>query len=165
MLPWKRIELRLERKLYIEQTKQCWICAVFINTRFYQINRSMILILLKFYSFIDTLAIRLVVTHNDLCSLVVCTAQKMKFSIQDFFNKCDQIRSFLRNWSLLLRKSFFVQWSRLLSFLSFFFEPNSIILIISSPISMLSLLSTKRSQTFEKLSLSFSSISFESHYW
>ena len=24
------------------------------------------------------------------------TAQKMKFSIKDFFNKCDQIRSFLR---------------------------------------------------------------------
>ena len=24
------------------------------------------------------------------------TAQKMKFSIKDFYNKCDQIRSFLR---------------------------------------------------------------------
>ena len=24
------------------------------------------------------------------------TAQKMKFSIKDFFSKCDQIRSFLR---------------------------------------------------------------------
>ena len=106
-------------------------------------------------------------TQPRKCSVscIISTAQKMKFSIQDFFNKCAQIRSFLRNWSLLLRKSFFVQWSRLLSFLSLFFEPNSIILIISSPISMLSLLSTKRSQTFEKLSLSFSSISFESHYW
>ena len=27
------------------------------------------------------------------------TAQKMKFSIKDFFCKCDQIRSFLRIWS------------------------------------------------------------------
>ena len=33
------------------------------------------------------------------------TAQKMMFSIKDFFNKCDQIRSFLRIWSHLLKKS------------------------------------------------------------
>ena len=29
----------------------------------------------------------------------------MKFSIKDFFRKCDQIRSFLRIWSHLLKKS------------------------------------------------------------
>ena len=29
----------------------------------------------------------------------------MKFSIKDFFTKCDQIRSFLRIWSHLLKKS------------------------------------------------------------
>ena len=29
----------------------------------------------------------------------------MEFSINDFFNKCDQIRSFLRIWSYLLKKS------------------------------------------------------------
>ena len=34
-----------------------------------------------------------------------CTAQKMKISIKDFFSKCDQIRSFLRSWSHLLKKS------------------------------------------------------------
>ena len=33
------------------------------------------------------------------------TAQKMKFSIKDFFSKCDQILSFLQIWSHLLRKS------------------------------------------------------------
>ena len=32
-------------------------------------------------------------------------AQKMKFSIKDFFSKCDQICSFLRMWSHLLKKS------------------------------------------------------------
>ena len=32
------------------------------------------------------------------------TAQKMKFSIIDFFGKRDQIRNFLRIWSYLLRK-------------------------------------------------------------
>ena len=30
----------------------------------------------------------------------------MKFSMKDFFSKCDQIHSFLRIWSHLLRKSF-----------------------------------------------------------
>ena len=28
--------------------------------------------------------------------LEVCTAQKIKFSIKDFFSKCDQIHSFLK---------------------------------------------------------------------
>ena len=32
-------------------------------------------------------------------------AQKIKFSIKDFFSKCDQIRSFLQIWSRLLKKS------------------------------------------------------------
>ena len=32
-------------------------------------------------------------------------AQKMKFFIKDFFSKCDKIRSFLRIWSHLLKKS------------------------------------------------------------
>ena len=32
-------------------------------------------------------------------------AQKMKFSIMDFLSKCDQIQSFLRIWSYLLKKS------------------------------------------------------------
>ena len=35
--------------------------------------------------------------HND--------AQKMKFSIKDYFRKCDDIPSFLRIWSHLLKKS------------------------------------------------------------
>ena len=33
------------------------------------------------------------------------TAQKMKFSINDFFSKCDKARSFLWIWSHLLKKS------------------------------------------------------------
>ena len=33
------------------------------------------------------------------------TAQKMKFYIKDFFNKCDKIPSFLGIWSHLLKKS------------------------------------------------------------
>ena len=37
--------------------------------------------------------------------LTVNTAQKMKFSVKDFFSKCDQIRSFLPIWSHLLKKS------------------------------------------------------------
>ena len=36
------------------------------------------------------------------------TAQKVKFSVKDFFSKCDQIRSFLRN--SLMETSFFKQY-------------------------------------------------------
>ena len=38
--------------------------------------------------------------------MFIFTAQKMKFSSKDFFSKCDQIRSFLRIWSHLLKKLF-----------------------------------------------------------
>ena len=37
--------------------------------------------------------------------LKTVTAQKMEFSIKNFFSKCDQIRSLLRIWSHLLKKS------------------------------------------------------------
>ena len=37
--------------------------------------------------------------------MVSNTAQKMKFSVKDFFNRCDQIRIFLRILSHLLKKS------------------------------------------------------------
>ena len=46
-------------------------------------------------------------------------AQKVKFTIKDFFSKCDQIRKKLRIWSHLLKKSlmenfvFFMQCSDL----------------------------------------------------
>ena len=45
----------------------------------------------------------------------IFAAQKMKFSIKDFFRKCDQIHRKPRNWSHLLKKSLmenfiFVQW-------------------------------------------------------
>ena len=33
------------------------------------------------------------------------TAQKMRFSIKDFFSKCDQIRIFMRIWPYLQKKS------------------------------------------------------------
>ena len=36
---------------------------------------------------------------------MICTEQKMKFSIKDFFSKCDQISRKLRIWSYLLKKS------------------------------------------------------------
>ena len=39
---------------------------------------------------------------NELISV---TAQKRKFSIEDFFSKRDQIRSFLQIWSHLLKKT------------------------------------------------------------
>ena len=44
-------------------------------------------------------------TIRFIAALVYVTAQKMKFSIKDFFSKCDQIRGKLRIWSNLLKKS------------------------------------------------------------
>ena len=41
------------------------------------------------------------VRNNNNTSI---TAQKMKFSIKDFFSKCDQIHRKLRIWSHLLKK-------------------------------------------------------------
>ena len=40
-----------------------------------------------------------------LCYHQLNTAQKMKFSIKDFFSKCDQIRRKLQIWSHLPKKS------------------------------------------------------------
>ena len=53
---------------------------------------------------------------NNFQSLTVFgnIAQKMKFSMKDFFSKCDQIHSFLRIWSHLLKKSVmenFIFWA------------------------------------------------------
>ena len=45
------------------------------------------------------------VTTTSARQGMTLTAQKMKFSITDFLSKCDQIHSFLRIWSHLLKKS------------------------------------------------------------
>ena len=45
------------------------------------------------------------VTKSELSNTGEFAAQKIKFSIKDFFSKCDQIRSFLCIWSHLLKKS------------------------------------------------------------
>ena len=67
-------------------------------------------------------SIKVVVQQNDVDEIKF-TAQKMKFSINDFFSYCDQIRSFQRIWPHLLKKSlmenfifcevvFLHQWSK-----------------------------------------------------
>ena len=45
------------------------------------------------------------VKNNVYVPIMTDTAQKMKFSIKDFFSKFDQIRRKLRIWSHLLNKS------------------------------------------------------------
>ena len=48
----------------------------------------------------------MLISETELHKLIKAnTAQKMKFSIEDFFSKCDQIRMKLRIWSHLLKKS------------------------------------------------------------
>ena len=49
-----------------------------------------------------------ILTINNSCYYMhhaIGTAQKVKFSIKDFFSECDQNRSFLWIWSHLLKKS------------------------------------------------------------
>ena len=42
---------------------------------------------------------------NETSQSEAITAQKIKFSIKDFFSKCDQIRRKVEIWSHLLKKS------------------------------------------------------------
>ena len=56
-------------------------------------------LLLRFTTYVLTWSFSLFLKHLQGDH---CTAQKMEFSIKDFFS--DQIRSFLRNWSHLLKK-------------------------------------------------------------
>ena len=44
-------------------------------------------------------------TSSKSYLLFTDTAQKIKFSIKDFFSKCDQIRTKLQIWSDLLKNS------------------------------------------------------------
>ena len=44
-------------------------------------------------------------TESRLLAHCTKNAQKIKFSIKDLLSKCDQIPSFLRIWSHLLKKS------------------------------------------------------------
>ena len=44
-------------------------------------------------------------------SVIAFTALNMKFSIKDFFSKCDQIHRKLRSWSLLLKKAIMENFS------------------------------------------------------
>ena len=65
-------------------------CTVHIQSKFYY--------MVKLYF--------IFISKNDSISFKLrITAQKMKFSIKDFFSKCDQIRRKLRIWSHLLKKS------------------------------------------------------------
>ena len=60
------------------------------------------------------------------------TAQGMKFPIKDFFNKCDQMRSFLKIWSQLLKKSLMENFIVFLLGLSKTFPPKESLVSFSN---------------------------------
>ena len=65
-------------------------------------------LLSKFYCvfwYIEDPGLLEIADELQLFFIATSTAQKMKFPITDFFSKCDQICSFLRIWSHLLKKS------------------------------------------------------------
>ena len=68
--------------------------------------RTLTVVAFAIFSYIEeekTLTLKSGVWSLEEC--VIYTAQKMKFSITDFFSNCDQIRRKLRIWSHLLKKS------------------------------------------------------------
>ena len=71
----------------------CVLSSTFLQKMQYSGNRHA-----EFVSFVRLIAIR----HNPFSKLKNLT---WKFSIKDFFSKCDQIRRYLRIWSHLLKKS------------------------------------------------------------
>ena len=54
--------------------------------------------------FVYLINLRFLQQHEGM-NFYLDTARKIKFSIKDFFSKCDQIRSFVGIWSHLLKKS------------------------------------------------------------
>ena len=80
---------------------------------------------LRFKSTFMKLLIQSRFNHLRVTSTEVITAQKMKFSIQDFFRKCDQIRRKLQILSHLLKKSltenFIFLWNAYQIAVHFFF--------------------------------------------
>ena len=61
------------------------------------------------------------------------SAQKMKFSIKNFFSKCDQIRRKLQIWSHLLKKSLMENFIFCaLSKINHYLTPDQNILLLSS---------------------------------
>ena len=65
----------------------------------------MIMFLISNISIINDQQVLVVHEFNWKENIVITTAQKMKFSIKDFFSKCDQNRRKLRIWSHLWKKS------------------------------------------------------------
>ena len=69
----------------------------------YQVNHKITPKCVNCFKKLSTLIIYGMILHSE--HAILNTAQKMKFSIKDFFSKLNQVRSFLRIWSHLLKKS------------------------------------------------------------
>ena len=106
---------------YLLNTETCFITKIFINNQwkerssFYKtvLGLFQITLHLKRPFYVRTAKIWTAFTFNFDGSFLkkgnliweTDTAQEIKFSIKDFFSKCDQNCSFLRIWSHLLKKS------------------------------------------------------------
>ena len=78
----------------------------------FQVNKAWNIAVYLIHLIIDLVAEYMRMTYIELAYdvyTIVCTTwptQKMKLPIKDFFSKCNQIHSFPRIWSHLLKKSF-----------------------------------------------------------
>ena len=108
------------------KTRDYWIIRLgskFKDFEFGQINdEEANKLVVTLHTYLDQLQTSIIQKDINLIKMILTaralelthTAQKNKFSIKDFFSKCDQICSFLRIWSHLLKKSLmgkFIFWA------------------------------------------------------
>ena len=95
--------LKLKRKIYIKtlaRIKKFAFCNYLAKSKYYDFSNKLVVGKMK-DDMSGTAISEIVGLKLKMCS----TAQKMKFSINNFFSKCDQIFKFQRIWSHFLRKS------------------------------------------------------------
>ena len=89
---------------YVKIEKWKLYKGIISSVHWKQLNNFLSIINTKKRNYKSDIALKVLkVTQFDIGSQI---AQKMKFSIKDFFSKCDQILRKLRIWSYLLKKSF-----------------------------------------------------------
>ena len=103
----------LVQQLLSFHRKQQWITLLHLTLTLFSQNSEIFACkrwLLKGLPFLFLKTLKLILFFQRNICTPVCvsrffTVQKMKFSIKDFFSKCDQIRRKLWIWSHLLKKS------------------------------------------------------------
>ena len=96
------------RLVFVLMLTDCTYCLGVLITDFEQVNAGWVSETAgtcKFNVIINAIYINVLNINLNSFKLTINNVQKMKFYIEDFLSKCDQIRRKLRIWSHLLKKS------------------------------------------------------------